>query len=87
MWKHLTGTEKMLITPHTSSNCINIYIVIPSAGTDAKNLAMNLNTLTEVSQLITICVVGMTAPGVGTPCLPTHVSFIQNLIFHIVGRR
>ena len=48
---------------------------------------MNLKTLTEASQLTTICAAGMTAPGVGTPCLPAHVSFIQNLIFHTVGRR
>ena len=81
MLKHLTGTEKMSITPPTSSNYTNIYIVIPSAGTDAKNLAMNLKTLTEASQLITICDVGINAPGVGTPCLPVHVSFIQNMIF------
>ena len=89
MLKRLTGTEKMSITPHTSSNCINMYIiiVIPSAGTDAKNLAMNLKTLTEASHLISTCDVGTTAPGVGTPCLPAHVSFLQNLIFNTVGRR
>ena len=86
MLKRLTGTEKMSITPHTSSNCINMYI-IPSAGTDAKNLAMNLKTLTEASHLISTCDVGTTAPGVGTPCLPAHVSFLQNLIFNTVGRR
>ena len=87
MLKHLTGTEKMSITPPTSSNYTNIYIVIPYAGTDAKNLAMNLKILTEASQLTTICDAGINAPGVGTPCLPAHVSFSQNMIFHTVGRR
>lgn len=48
---------------------------------------MNLKILTEASQLITIYDVGTTAPGVGTLCLPAHVSFLQNLIFNTVGRR
>ena len=48
---------------------------------------MNLKILTEASQLITICDAGINAPGVGTPCLPAHVSFSKKMIFHTVGRR